>query len=372
MAPETPAAALSGRGLVVALQANYCWVELERPGPAGRNRLLCTRRTRLAKAGQSICVGDRVRLEGIDWTAGRGAVAGVEPRSSLLRRPAVANVSRVVVVVALAEPHPDPLQLTRFLITAEATGRPVELVFSKADLLPVTQVEAWCARARGWGYDPLAVSGRSGLGLESLRHRLAQVGIAVLCGPSGVGKSSLLNRLSPALELRVGAVSGRLQRGRHTTRHVELFALAPGALVADTPGFNRPELPDDPVALAGLFPELRQRLSRGHCRFSNCLHQGEPGCGAAGPWERLPLYQHCLEQIQAQLERQQPSGSGGGNGSGQSVRRRGANLEPRLAPRLRQPSRRSGRQRLGRETSGEETSGEPDSPPALSPPPRED
>lgn len=357
-------------GLVVALQANYCWVELEAPGPGGQQRLLCTRRTRLAKGGQSICAGDRVRLEGIDWVAGRGAVAAVQPRSSLLVRPAVANVSRVVVVVALAEPRPDPLQLTSFLITAEASGQAVELVFSKADLLPEAEVEAWCGRVAGWGYDPLVVSERSGKGLEPLRRRLAQAGIAVLCGPSGVGKSSLLNRLRPELELRVAAVSGRLQRGRHTTRHVELFALAPGALVADTPGFNRPELPADPAELAGLFPELRQRLSGGHCRFSNCLHRGEPGCVAAEPWDRQPHYQHCLEQIQAVLPRQQQAA--GGSGSAQpGLRQRGNRLEPRLDPRLREPSRRSRRQRLGRETSTEQADGGPEGPRALSPRRRE-
>ncbi|MGL6134811.1 MAG: ribosome small subunit-dependent GTPase A [Prochlorococcaceae cyanobacterium] len=345
----------TGSGMVVALQANYCWVDLEQAGPGGLRRLLCTRRSRLAKGGQSICAGDRVHLEGIDWAGGRGAVAAVQPRSSLLVRPAVANMSRVVVVVALAEPRPDPLQLTRFLITAEASGRAVELVFSKADLLPPVEVEAWCTRVRGWGYDPLAVSERSGLGLEPLRRRLAQPGIAVLCGPSGVGKSSLLNSLSPALELRVGPVSGRLQRGRHTTRHVELFALAPGALVADTPGFNRPELPADPAALAALFPELRQRLSGGHCRFSNCLHRGgEPGCLAAEPWDRQLHYHHCLEQIQAQLAAQQRSGAGSGSEQ-PDLRRRGNRLEPRLDPRLRQPSRRSRRQRLGRESSAEQS-----------------
>jgi ribosome biogenesis GTPase / thiamine phosphate phosphatase len=336
-------------GLVVALQANYCWVELEQPGPGGLQRLLCTRRTRLAKGGQSICAGDRVGLEGIDWAAGRGAVAAVRPRSSLLVRPAVANVSRVVVVVALAEPRPDPLQLTRFLITAEASGQAVELVFSKADLLPQAEVEAWCTRVRDWGYDPLVVSERSGLGLEPLRRRLAQAGIAVLCGPSGVGKSSLLNRLCPALGLRVGAVSGRLQRGRHTTRHVELFALAPGALVADTPGFNRPELPADAAALAGLFPELRQRLRGGDCRFSNCLHRGEPGCAAAGAWDRQPHYQHCLEQIQAQLPWQQPDPRPSGN-----------RVEPQLDPRLRQLSRRSRRQQLGRESGAEQDGAGPE------------
>jgi ribosome biogenesis GTPase len=134
-------------GLVVAMVANFCWVALDQPGTRGVERLLCTRRTRLGKSGQTICVGDRVRVDGVDWAQARGAVAVLEPRQSLLNRPAVANVSLVVVVVALAEPTLDPLQLTRFLITAESTGQPVLLVFSKADCLPMAEVEAWRTRA---------------------------------------------------------------------------------------------------------------------------------------------------------------------------------------------------------------------------------
>ncbi|MEY3929871.1 MAG: ribosome small subunit-dependent GTPase, partial [Cyanobacteriota bacterium] len=102
---------------VMALEANYCRVQLDQPGPTGLDQLLCVRRSRLGKTGQQICVGDRVRVDGIDWPQGRGAIAGLEPRHSLLERPAVANCTRVVVAVALDQPQLDPLQLTRFLLT---------------------------------------------------------------------------------------------------------------------------------------------------------------------------------------------------------------------------------------------------------------
>ena len=330
-----------GVGRVVALQANFCRIALDAPGPAGVTHLLCTRRTRLGKSGQQICVGDRVRLEGIDWPAGRGAVAALEPRHSLLGRPAVANVARVVVVVALAEPELDLLQLTRFLLTAELSGCAVDLVLSKADLRPPAVVAAWCERLRSWGYEATPVSSLDGAGLESLRCRLQGQGIAVLCGPSGVGKSSLLNALAPELALRVGAVSGRLRRGRHTTRHVELFPLAgraDGTLVADTPGFNRPELPVDPQALASLFPEIRARLAAGGCRYSNCSHQGDPGCAVGTEWDRHPLYVHCLTEVLA--------GAPPGGAPRPGLRQRGDRQEPLLDPQLRQPSRRRGRQAL--------------------------
>jgi ribosome biogenesis GTPase len=289
-------------GRVVALQANFCEVDLDSPpAPGAGQRLLCTRRSRLGHEGLQVWVGDRVRLEGIDSLAGRAVVAALEPRRNLLQRPAVANVNQVLVVASLAEPALDPLQLTRFLITAEATGAAVELVLGKADLLEEASLRAWCERLGGWGYPLWPVSTRSGQGLEALGRRLAEAGgISVLCGPSGAGKSSLLNALCPRLGLRVAEVSGRLRRGRHTTRHVELFPLEGGGLVADTPGFNRPELPDHPGALADAFPELRSRLASGNCRFRNCRHVGDPGCAMGTDWPRYPLYGQCLAEIEEQ------------------------------------------------------------------------
>ena len=333
--------------LVTALEANFCRVRLDgSPGLMGQE-LLCVRRTRLAKGGLRICVGDRVQVEGIDWREKRGAIAAVAARSSLLQRPAVANCSRVVVVVALEQPRLDPLQLSRFLLTAERTGVAVELVLTKSDLLPAPELQAWIERLQGWGYDPLAVSTLLGQGVDSLRQRLEQPGIGVLCGPSGVGKSSLINALVPELQLRVSTVSGRLQRGRHTTRHVELFPLAPGSLLADTPGFNRPDLPTEAVALGPLFPEIRRRLAEGSCRFRNCLHQGDPGCAVGEDWDRHGHYLSCLETVLAQAERDglrqedDPAGSSG--------RLRGPGRALQLDQRLRQPSRRRQRQSTGEE-----------------------
>jgi ribosome biogenesis GTPase len=324
-------------GLVVALQANFCQVQLDQPGPNGIERLLCVRRTRLGKLGQQVWVGDRVELDGLDWPARRGAISAVHPRESWLGRPAVANCTRVVVMVALAEPELDPLQLTRFLLTAEATAQSVELVLSKADLLAGDAVRGWMRRFEDWGYRPLPLSLTTGEGLLEIRRRLSNPGLAVLCGPSGVGKSSLLNALAPALTLPVGTVSGKLRRGRHTTRHVELFPLAQGALLADTPGFNRPELPADPSRLAALFPEIVSRLASGPCRYSNCLHTGDPGCAVGTNWDRYPLYGQCLEEL-LKAGAAQPERGPGSKGAGVE------NAMLRIDSRLREPSRRSQRQ----------------------------
>ena len=286
------------QGRVVAVEANFCRVRLASGGPEGQH-LLCTARARLAKGGLGICAGDWVEVEGIDWVQQRGAVARRAPRTNLLPRPAVANVGRVVVVVSLKEPEPDPMQITRFLVNAESLDLPVDLVLSKADTLPPGWLETWCERLEAWGYTPFPVSIQTGLGLETLALHLARPGISVLCGPSGVGKSSLLNALVPGLALRVAPVSGRLQRGRHTTRHVELVSLPgrPDAFLADTPGFNRPALPDRPADLARCFPELRA-LTHHPCRFADCLHSGESGCAIGNAWPRQALYRQCLVEVE--------------------------------------------------------------------------
>jgi ribosome biogenesis GTPase len=202
----------------------------------------------------------------------------------------------VVVALAVDQPSFDPDQASRFLLTAERTGLPVQLLLTKGDLMEEHQRFALVERLMGWGYDSLVVSSQTGEGVEVLSQRLKDTELAVLCGPSGVGKSSVLNCLMPHLALRVGAVSGRLQRGRHTTRHVELFSIAPGARVADTPGFNRPDLPDDPSELGVLFPELRAQLNPWPCRFRNCLHKQEPGCGINRDWERFAFYKDALQE----------------------------------------------------------------------------
>ncbi|WP_413295698.1 ribosome small subunit-dependent GTPase A [Synechococcus sp. MIT S9452] len=275
---------------VMALEANYLRVRLDHPGPDGRRLLLCTRRARLAHGGLKVMVGDRVGVEGCDWIEGRAAVGSLEPRRNQLQRPALANVDQVLVVMALAQPAIDPESFSRFLLSAETAGAEVIPVLSKADLVSAQQRQQWLDRLVGWGYQALAISRHDPAGLAALADRLGR-GVAVLCGPSGVGKSSLLNALVPDLKLRTAAVSGKLQRGRHTTRHVELHDLPSGGLLADTPGFNRPELPADPELVAQLFPEIRQQLEAGvRCRFRNCRHLKEPGCGLQRQWERYPSY----------------------------------------------------------------------------------
>ncbi|MBF2019130.1 MAG: small ribosomal subunit biogenesis GTPase RsgA [Hydrococcus sp. C42_A2020_068] len=289
-------------GTVVAVQANFYRVRLERPeGENYPQYLLCTRRTRLKKIGQQVMVGDRVAIEEPDYADERGAIAEVFPRKTELNRPPVANADQILLVFALEEPSLDAWQLSRFLVKAESTGLDLCLCLNKTDLVTKTQQQSWEERLGEWGYRPVFISIAANRGLEQLLDRLKNK-ITILAGPSGVGKSSLINKLIPAVEQRVSQVSGKLQKGRHTTRHVELFELPDGGLLADTPGFNQPDLDCDPAQLAQYFPEARMRLAQGNCQFNDCLHRDEPNCAVRGDWERYEHYLRFLEEAIARQE----------------------------------------------------------------------
>ncbi len=352
-------------GTVVAVQANYYRVRLDTQAIGDRSRedsgdegdkkkvvsspasptLLCTRRARLKKIGQQVMVGDRVEIVEPDWAGGRGAIASVLPRSCELDRPPIANAQQILLAFALAEPSLDPYQLSRFLVKAESTGLDVRLCLNKSDLLTPAQINDWRDRLNIWGYQPLFLSVRKGIGVDEVRNHLKQK-ITVMAGPSGVGKSSLINILIPSAELRVGEVSGKLGRGRHTTRHVELFQLPTGGLLADTPGFNQPDLDSTPEELVNYFPEARQRLAVASCQFSDCLHRDEPNCAVRGDWER---YEHYLDFLEEAIARQQQINQQANPESNLKLKtKRGrSQYEPKLeTKKYRRTSRRAQQQSL--------------------------
>ncbi|MEH2239636.1 small ribosomal subunit biogenesis GTPase RsgA [Nostoc sp.] len=297
-------------GTVLAVQANFYRVQLDQEQGEMREMgeqdpphvsypplLLCTRRTRLKKIGQQVMVGDRVVVEEPDWAGGRGAIADVFPRQSELDRPAIANVNQILLVFAVADPPLEPYQLSRFLIKAESTDLDVLLCLNKSDLISPQEQQQISDRLLGWGYQPIFISVKDGINTDQAARYLSNK-ITVIAGPSGVGKSSLINTLIDSAKLRVGEVSGKLARGRHTTRHIELFELPSGGLLADTPGFNQPDMDCIPEELIHYFPEARKRLAVASCRFSDCLHRDEPECVVRGDWER---YEHYLEFLDAAI-----------------------------------------------------------------------
>lgn len=329
-------------GLVLAGQANYYQVRLDIPIGFSypTPMLLCTRRSRLKKLGQQVMVGDRVVVEEPDWAGGRGAIAQVLPRDSELDRPPVANANQILLVFAVEQPTLDPLQLSRFLVKAESTGLEVCLCLNKVDLIPETIQRDWRSRLTQWGYAPILISVQQQTGIAELADHLRQQ-ITIVSGPSGVGKSSLINALIPQVQLRVGAVSGKLERGRHTTRHVELFELPDGGLLADTPGFNQPELDCLPAEVGDLFPEVLTRGKIHPCQFGDCLHRDEPNCGVRGDWERYDHYLMVLDEAITYQQAIARSANDEGNLKVKTKTRGHRTYEPKLDQRYRRVSRRS-------------------------------
>ena len=342
-------------GTVTAVQANFYRVQLSTDNRIQGDRqiqsLLCTRRTRLKKIGQKVLVGDRVIVEEPDWLDGRGAISEVLPRKTELQRPPVANADRVLLVFAVAEPALDPWQLSRFLVKAESTNLELCLCLNKCDLISQQQQHQWQERLANWGYNPIFISAKQHQGIEQL-WQILQNTITIVAGPSGVGKSSLINRLIPHAELRVGKVSGKLQRGRHTTRHVELFELPGGGLLADSPGFNQPDLTCEPMQLAWYFPEAKARLQQGNCQFSDCLHRNEPNCVVRGDWERYEYYQEFLEKAISHSKNIQDSPDEESTTKIKVAKSGKVQHEPRLATKkYRRQSRRYKHQNLQEITS---------------------
>jgi ribosome biogenesis GTPase len=238
-----------------------------------------------ARTGDRVVAGDRVRV--LLPPGESPTIESVEPRRSELVRRApgkaprakviVANVDQVVAVVAAAHPAPRLRLLDRLLVLAESSGLPAVVVVNKLDLVGAEETAGRFAPYRAAGYPVLLSSVVTGAGIEELRDRLCGRE-SVVTGPSGVGKSSLLNGMEPGLGLRVGAVSDAVRKGRHTTVTARLIPLGCGGFVVDTPGLREVGLWDvDPDALDHLFPEFRELT--GACRFGrSCTHIHEPGC----------------------------------------------------------------------------------------------
>lgn len=233
----------------------------------------CRGRGRLRHQRVTPLVGDRV--EATLTEDGKGMVDAVLPRKNQFSRPAVANIDQMVIVCSGAVPVTDPFLIDRMAAMAEWKGCQPLILFNKCDL---ERAEELAALYRAAGFPTLQVSAETGEGMDALAAAIAGK-VSAFTGNSGVGKSSILNALRPDFGLEVGQVSEKLGRGRHTTRHVELFPVG-GGLVADTPGFSSFDVEQMEAIpkgeLASAFREFRPYLDL--CRFQGCAHVKERGC----------------------------------------------------------------------------------------------
>lgn len=229
----------------------------------------CKARGKFRKDRVIPMIGDKVE---VDVKNGKGSIVSIETRRTRLVRPPVANIDIVVIVAAAKSPDPNAALIDRMLVNAESNGIEPIVCINKTDLADASELEAIY---KGAGYKTVSVSAETGGGVDELKS-LIRGRIAAFAGVSGVGKSSLLTLIT-GNSLETGAVSEKISRGRHTTRHVELFPTDGGGYVLDTPGFSSVEIEDIPLEMIEqCFPEIAE--ASGGCRFRGCAHIGEPDC----------------------------------------------------------------------------------------------
>lgn len=241
-------------------------------------------RGKLIKQGERIYAGDWVQVRFV--SPNEVAIDGIEGRKNLLPQPPVANVDKLLIIVSWREPDFSNLVLDGLLAQAEFFELPVTIVFNKMDLVrkrELAKVKKWVELYESIGYPVLQTSVETGDGLDKLWEAMKGK-LVVLAGPSGVGKSSMLNALIPGAQLRTDEVSEKTGRGRHVTTEVRLLPNPNGGWVADTPGFQKVDLPRW-VALETL-PVLYKEFKSFPCEFNNCTHTTEPDCGVKAAVKR--------------------------------------------------------------------------------------
>lgn len=222
-------------------------------------------------------VGDNVRLEVLDEEQKKGNIEEILPRKNELIRPAVANIDQALVIFAAAKPKPNFNLLDRFLILMQYQKVPAVVCFNKQDMVDAEELQLLKNTYESAGYQVIFTSAAKEEGIQAVRD-LLKGKTTTVAGPSGVGKSSLINLLSPEAEMETGDISRKIERGKHTTRHSELFALDENTFICDTPGFSSIYLPEMEKEELGIyFPEIAEYEP--FCRFQGCAHIHEPGCG---------------------------------------------------------------------------------------------
>lgn len=268
------------QGLIIKAQSGFFTVE------TGQGFVICQLRGKLKQGkatGDIAAIGDRVNLTVLEDGSGvieeveerKQAITRLDPRpQGVYQQVLLANADQAVFIFACAHPNPKLRMLDRYLVIAEKQKVPAVIVANKIDL--VKDPQELFGLYTSIGYRVIYTSTQTGVGVEELRHTLTGK-VSAFAGPSGVGKSSLLNELQPGLGLAVSEISTAMNKGKHTTVTRQMFPLAGGGYVADTPGWKSLALWDtEPEEMEAYFPELRELVQ--NCQFSDCSHTHEPNC----------------------------------------------------------------------------------------------
>jgi len=285
------------KGLVTKKFNQFFYVDILKNEKCSKDtRFLCKSRKNIKYQQKLILVGDKVILSEINYTDKTAVIENLLERKNSIKRPAVANISDIYIIQSVEQPKLNDSQLSDFLINAESLKVNVSLILTKSDLIAPEKQAHLFDKFKNWGYEPTILSLTLNDQLKNLIYELKTKRCSIFMGPSGVGKTTLLNKIIPNVNRATSAVSSKIKRGKHTTRNIELFQLSRESYIVDTPGFNIINNFMQPTDIAFLFPEFNNQVNQNglRCKFRDCLHIDEPGCKLNKKFERYNFYKNLI------------------------------------------------------------------------------
>ena len=285
------------KGLVTKKFNQFFYVDIiENDNNLKYERFLCKSRKNIKYQQKYIFVGDKVILSEINYRDKTAVIENLLERKNIINRPAVANISDIYIIHSVEDPKLSYSQISDFLINAEFLKVNVSLILTKSDLILPEKHSHLFEKFKTWGYEPTILSLISNDQLKDLTNELKTKQCSIFMGPSGVGKTTLLNKIIPNINRATSAVSNKIKRGKNTTRNIELFQLSRESYIVDTPGFNIINNFIKPKDIAILFPELKNQIIQNgvRCKFRDCLHIDEPGCKVNKNFERYKFYKNLI------------------------------------------------------------------------------